>query len=91
MCYGSGCYKEDYMGECCIHDFGFFRESEFHSPCVVFGNYDEVIKFYLTKEEFEKWVEGCDKELENLAFQRWREDEDRIKTVMEYENRSKDK
>lgn len=53
MCYGSGCHKEDYMGECCVYDFEFFRKTEFHSPCVIFGNYDEVIKFYLTKEESE--------------------------------------
>ena len=91
MCYGSGCRKEDYMGECCVYDFEFFRKTEFHSPCVVFGNYDEVVKFYLTKEEFKEWTETYNGELEQLALQRWREDKDRIKIIEEYENESKDK
>lgn len=94
MCYGSGCSKENHMGDCTC----FFvkdkrkiiKESEYKSECLIFGDDHEVIDFYLSRDEHEKVTkmnyseEICNK-MYNLALKRWREDKGRLKLIEQLE------
>ncbi len=88
MCYGSGCLKENHMGDCRVYNYAPYRETSYGSPCVLYGAFNSVITFYLTSEEYE---EICDlnkmEELKNLAFDRWNEDEKRKQTIKEIEEK----
>ena len=95
MCYGSGCQKEDCMGECRVLNFEPYRKTEFHSPCILYGCTNDVIEFYLTTEEHERLfelykigkLEQCN-ELEKIAWKRWEDDGDRKKVIEEIEKLS---
>ena len=54
MCYGSGCLKEDYMGNCRVMDYAPYRETKFICPCLLYGNESEVIQYYLSEEEYQE-------------------------------------
>ena len=54
MCYGSGCLKENCMGDCTVWDYKPYRETKFRCPCVLYGNESDVIQYYLTDEEHQE-------------------------------------
>ena len=58
MCYGSGCLKEDHMGNCRVMDYEPYRETKFRCPCLLYGNENEVIEYYLDEEEYQEEVEA---------------------------------
>ena len=96
MCYGSGCSKENHMGDCtCFFvkdERKMIEESEYKSECLIFGSEPVVEDFYLSIEEYLKieWLiseNNLDEinRIKNLAFERWREDEERLKLIEQLE------
>ena len=89
MCYGSGCSKENYMGDCRVCDYKPYRETKFAHPCVLYGNLNEIINYYLTIEEHELFLNSYEQseELAVLAQERWANDEERKKVIEEIEEK----
>ena len=88
MCYGNGCLKEDHMGECSVCDYAPYRKTKFGRPCVLYGACDSVIQYYITNEEFDRAFEFDEvTKLESVAFERWSNDIERVRTIKEIEEK----
>ena len=86
MCYGSECLKENHMGDCRVVDFKPYSETDFQSPCVLYGCISEIMNYYLTIEEHEELSKDWSNErLRDLARERWAEDKERKQTIEEIE------
>lgn len=58
MCYGSGCSRENHMGDCsCFltREQEKILEESNYTECVLFGNEHCIVDFYLTKDEHSKF------------------------------------
>lgn len=94
MCYGSGCSRENHMGDCIsflTKEQKALIEKSKYSECLLFGDDHSVIDFYLSKEEHQQVFEiDCSKEIMdkmyNLAYERWREDKERLELIEKLEN-----
>ena len=94
MCYGSGCLKEDHMGDCTVWDYEPYRKTKFRCPCLLYGNENEVIEYYLDEEEYQELYDlAMDNKNElrqrvliDLAWERYENDEERKETIKEIES-----
>ena len=94
MCYGSGCLKEDHMGNCRVMDYAPYRETKFRCPCLLYGNENEVIQYYLKEEEYQELYDlAMDNKNElrqrvliDLAWERYENDEEGKETIKEIES-----
>ena len=41
------------MGNCRVMDYAPYRETKFRCPCLLYGNENEVIQYYLKEEEYQ--------------------------------------
>ena len=92
MCYGSGCLKENHMGDCTVCDFEPYRGTKYKSPCILYGNFNEVMMCYLDEEEYDKLCVAesgaTDEEkskIFDLVWERWANDEERKQIIEEIE------
>lgn len=94
MCYGSGCLKESHMGDCTVWDYKPYRETKFRCPCLLYGNENEVVRYYLKEEEYQELYDlAMDNKNElrqrvliDLAWERYENDEERKETIKEIES-----
>lgn len=91
MCYGSGCRKELSNGDCSVWNYEPYRNTEFYSPCVMYGCFKEVMSYYLAEDEYDELFIGNNipenkkEKIIELGWERWYEDEDRKKAIKEIE------
>lgn len=94
MCYGSGCVNETWDGDCNYISKDadkLIQDSKFKSSCIIYGCRSEILKFYLTQEEYLEMERQWHSEeydsiatteyYEDIAYSRWRDDCERIRLI----------